>query len=146
MIVDASVILSAFFPDEAQEQAQALIGEHVIGTVELAAPTLLVYEVTNGVLQARRRERIDDGQAADILSSFEGLRISLQPVSWQEMLRLAVLFDRSAHDAAYLALAEARGQRLVTADIGMCNAVRDQVDWVWWIGDYGNGGGSDLLA
>jgi predicted nucleic acid-binding protein len=144
VIVDASVVLSAFFPDEAQEQAQALIGDHVIGKVELAAPTLLVYEVTNGVLQARRRGRIDEGQAADILSSFEGLRISLQPVRWQEMLPMAVRFGRSAYDAAYLALAEARGQRLVTADIRMCNAVRAQVDWVWWVGEYGNGVGRGL--
>ena len=30
MIVDASVILSAFFPDEGQAQAQALIRDHVM--------------------------------------------------------------------------------------------------------------------
>ena len=37
MIVDASVVLRAFFPDE--DQAQALIREHVIGQVALAAPS-----------------------------------------------------------------------------------------------------------
>ena len=47
MIVDASVILAAFFPDEAQARAQALIRDHVIGRRQLAAPTLLLYEVTN---------------------------------------------------------------------------------------------------
>ena len=40
MIVDASVILSAFFPDEDQAQAQALIREHVMGRVTLAAGRL----------------------------------------------------------------------------------------------------------
>ena len=136
MIVDASVILSAYFPDEAQDQAQALIRDHVIGHLQLAAPTLLLYEVTNAVLQARRRGRIDDEQADDILSSFEGLGIALKPASWQQMLPVAVRFDRSAYDAAYLALAEVAGQPLVTGDSGMYNAVREHLDWVQWIGDY----------
>lgn len=136
MIVDASVILSAFFPDEAQRQAQALIRDHVIGHVQLTAPTLLLYEVTNAVLQARRWGRINDEQADDILSSFEGLRITLEPVTWQQMLPLAVRFDRSAYDAAYLALAEVTEQRLITGDARMYNAVREHLDWVEWLGDY----------
>jgi predicted nucleic acid-binding protein len=60
MIVDASVILTAFFPDETgQPQAQALIRAHALGTTELIAPHLLTHEVTNAVLQAVRRQRID---------------------------------------------------------------------------------------
>jgi predicted nucleic acid-binding protein len=141
VIVDASVILSAFFRDEAQDQAQALIRDHVIGHLELAAPNLLLYEVTNAVLQARRRGRIDDEQAEDILSSFEGLRIALQPVTWQQMLPLAIRFDRSAYDAAYLALAESTDQPLITGDSRMYHAVRQHLHWVRWIGDYKN---SDL--
>ena len=86
MIVDASVILSAFFPDEDQAQAQALIREHVMGHLGLAAPTLLLYEVTNAVVQARRRECISDEHARNVLISFEGLGITLRPVNWQQML------------------------------------------------------------
>jgi predicted nucleic acid-binding protein len=136
MIVDASVILSAFFPDEEQRQAQALVRDHVMGQVEMAAPALLLYEVTNAVVQARRRGRISDEQAENILSSFEGLGIALQPVDWQQMLPLALRFDRSAYDAAYLAVAEATGQPLITADRRMYHAVHEHLDWVRWIGDY----------
>jgi predicted nucleic acid-binding protein len=134
VIVDASVILSAFFPDE--EQAQALIRDHVIGRVGLVAPSLLLYEVTNAVVQARRRERISDEQAEGILSSFEGLGIALGPVTWQQMLSLALRFDRSAYDAAYLALAQMTDQPLVTADSRLYHAVHPHLDWVQWIGDY----------
>lgn len=136
MIVDASVVLSAFFPDEDQDQAQALIRDHVIGHLQLMAPDLLLYEVTNAVLQARRRRRISDEQAEQILSSFEELGISLTPVSWKQMIPLALHFDRSAYDAAYLALAEATAQPLITGDSRLYNAVRGQLDWVKWIGDY----------
>jgi predicted nucleic acid-binding protein len=136
MIVDASVILSAFFPDDEQAQAQALIRDHVIGRVQLTAPDLLVYEVANAVIQARRQGRIRDEQVEGILSSFEGLSIALKPVTWQRLLPLATRFDRSACDAAYLALAEATGQPLVTGDRRMYNAVHEHLDWVQWMGDY----------
>jgi predicted nucleic acid-binding protein len=136
MIVDASVILSAFFPDEDQAQAQALVREHVIGRVELAAPTLLHYEVTNAVIQAQRRGRISSEQAGEVLTSFERLGIALKPVSWQQMLPLAIRFDRTAYDTAYLALAEMTGQPLITADRRLYNAVHKHLDWVQWLGDY----------
>jgi predicted nucleic acid-binding protein len=136
MIVDASVILSAFFPDEDQAQAQALIREHVMGRVELVAPTLLVYEVTNAVVQAQRRGRISDAQAENILTSFEGLGIALRPVTWQKMLPLAQRFERSAYDAAYLALAEIAERPLITGDRRLYNAVHERLDWVQWVGDY----------
>ncbi len=136
MIVDASVILSAFFPDEEQSQAQALIGDHVTGRVHLVAPSLLLYEVTNGVVQGTRRGRISNEQAEEILAALEGLAIALEPVSWQQILPLALHFDRSAYDAAYLALAQAAGQPLVTGDRRMYNAIHDHLDWVKWIGDY----------
>jgi predicted nucleic acid-binding protein len=136
MIVDASVILSAFFPDEDQAQAQTLIREHVMGRVALAAPTLLLYEVANAVVQAQRQGRIRDEEAESVLTSFEGLGIALMPVTWQQMLPLAVRFDRSAYDAAYLALAELTERRLITADRRLYNAVNEQLDWVEWLADY----------
>lgn len=135
MIVDASVVLRAFFPDEEQTQAQALIRDHISGRVQLVAPTLLLYELTNAVLQGKRRGRITDEEEEAILVAFEGLGIELEPVAWQQMLPLARQFDRSAYDAAYLALAEAREEFLITGDLRMYNAVRDTLDWVRWIGD-----------
>jgi predicted nucleic acid-binding protein len=136
MIVDANIILQAFFPDEVQPKAQALIRDHVSGRVQLAAPTLLVYEVANAVLQAVRRGRVTGEDAEAILVAVEGLGIETEPVSWQQMLPLARRFDRSAYDAAYLALAEARGEPLVTGDEKLYNAVRHDLDWVQWIGDF----------
>jgi predicted nucleic acid-binding protein len=136
VIVDASVILRAFFPDEEQERAQALIRDHVIGQVQLEAPDLLLCEVSNAVVQARRRGRLTDEQAEDILSSVEGLGITLRPVDWRQMVPIAMRFDRSAYDAAYLALAEADAQPLITGDARMYNAVREHLPHVRWIGDY----------
>ncbi len=136
MIVDASVLLSAFFPDEAQVQAQAVLRRHAEGRERLKAPTLIVYEVTNAVWQAERRGRISSAQADMILQAAAGLDVELLPLHWGESLPLARRFGRSAYDAAYLALAERQGELLITADERLYHAVHPKLKWVLWLGDY----------
>jgi len=97
---------------------------------------LLLYEVTNAAVQARRQERISDEEAQHILSAFEGLGIALRPVTWAQILPLALRFDRSAYDTAYLALAESTERPLITGDRQLYSAVHEQLDWVQWIGSY----------
>jgi predicted nucleic acid-binding protein len=102
----------------------------------LSAPNLLEYEVTNAVVQAHRRGRLDGEQVERILRSFALLEIALRPIGWAQILPFAQRFERSAYDAAYLALAESMGERLITGDLRMYNAVRHSLDWVLWVGDY----------
>ena len=136
MIVDASVLLQAFFPDETQPQAQLLLRQHAAGQVRLKAPALLTYEVSNAVWQAERRKRISEAQADEILQTASALQIELLQLEWGEMLPLARDFGRSAYDAAYLRLAERSGEPLITGDKRLYNAVHLRLDWVVWIGDY----------
>jgi predicted nucleic acid-binding protein len=136
MIVDASVLLCAFFPDETQAQAQALLRDHAAGRERLKAPTLVVYEVTNAVWQAERRGRISGTQADQILKAAAGLEIELLPLDWGESLPLARQFNRSAYDAAYLSLAQRLGERLITADERLYNAVHPKLEWVEWLGNH----------
>lgn len=136
MIVDASVILCAFFPDEAQVNAQALVRDHVARRVQLKAPSLLPYELGNALLKAERRDRISSEQSAQIIDALGGLNIEVFPLEWGEMLPLARRFQCSAYDAAYLLLAERLSEPLVTGDERLYNAVHSHLDWVQWIGDY----------
>ena len=106
MIVDASVLLHVFLPDEMQSQALAVVREHVDGRDHLKAPALLPYELGNAVLQAERRGRIQRDQAGRIIESFTNLDIEIVPQAWGGTLPLARQYDRSAYEAAYLALAQ----------------------------------------
>lgn len=134
MVIDASVILRGFFPDEAgQAEAQALIRAYAQQEVELVAPTLLPYEVTNAILQAVTRDRIDLETGREILTAFQALGIPTTEVPWHRALALAHAHDRSAYDGAYLALAEETGGELVTGDRRLHNAVKDHLPWVLWI-------------
>ncbi len=137
MIVDANVVLRAFFPDEAQASAQALVRDHVAGRVALKAPDLLPYELANAVWQAQRRGRISDTQAEAIVQAMQGLRIEILPLEWGEMLPLARRFDRSAYDAAYLVMAQKLGEPLITGDERLYRAVHPRLEWVLWVGEYG---------
>ena len=136
MIIDASVLLSAVFPDEAQAQAQAILHAHAAGRGRLKAPMLVVYEVSNAVWQAERRGRISSAQANEILQAVAELNIELLPLEWGEMLPLARQYKRSAYDAAYLTLAQRAGETLVTGDKRFYNAIKGKLDWVTWVGDY----------
>jgi predicted nucleic acid-binding protein len=134
VVIDASVILRGFFPDEAgQVEAQALIRAYAQQEVELVAPTLLPYEVTNAILQAVTRDRIDLETGREILTAFQALGIPTTEVPWHRALALAHAHDRSAYDGAYLALAEETGGELVTGDRRLHNAVKDHLPWVLWI-------------
>lgn len=136
MIIDASVLLSALFPDEAQQQAQCVIRDYTADRFTLFAPSLLTYEVTNAIWQGVRRQRIALTQAEEMLQTFDALGINLEPVSWFEMLHWAVKYNRSAYDASYLALAQRRGEQLITADLRLYNAVQNHLKWVIWLADY----------
>jgi predicted nucleic acid-binding protein len=136
MIVDASVLLNAFLPDETQPNAQALVRAHVAGRLQLKAPGLLPYELSNAVWQAERRGRLKRDQAERIIHSFASLDIEIIPQTWGEMLPLARQYDRSAYDAAYLTMAQHLGEPLITGDLRLYNAVHDSLDWILWIGDY----------
>ncbi len=136
MIVDASVLLAAFFPDESQPQAQALVRDHVAGRIRLIAPDLLHYELTNSVWVAERRSRIRTDQVEEILRTVEGLDIGLETVTWRTMLNLARQIGCSAYDAAYLGLAQVKTEPLVTGDLRLYTAAAEKFKFIQWIGDY----------
>ncbi len=136
MIVDANVILRAFFPDESQTQAQAVLRDHVARRIRLAAPALLPYELSNAVWQAERRGRITRTQADGVLQAIADLDLKIVQQSWGEMIPLARRFNRSAYDAAYLALAQETGEPLLTGDLRLFNAVHAHLEWVIWIEAY----------
>lgn len=137
MIVDASVLLRAFFPDEAQVKAQAVVRDHVVGRIQLRAPGLVIYELSNALRQAERRKRITAEKVEEIIEAMKGLQIEILPLELGEMLPLARRFDRSAYDAAYLTLAEKMDEELITGDERLYDAVREHLDWVVWIENYG---------
>jgi predicted nucleic acid-binding protein len=136
MVVDASVVLKWYLPDESWgERALRLLEMHVSGEVTLLAPTILPYEVLNALLVAERRGRADKQLTEESFEAFWELELALVDPFAFDILAMARAFRRSIYDAAYMALAGARKIDLLTDDKRLYHAAAHQLKWLRWIGD-----------
>lgn len=113
-VVDASVAAKWFRrpEEEYSEEAQSVLDEHVEGKLQLWAPSLLLIEVLN--IAARRWKWSREG-LTELVNEFLAFRLNLAeppPISVVDWASRGL----TAYDASYVALAEARGMRLITDD------------------------------
>jgi predicted nucleic acid-binding protein len=114
LVVDASVACKWFISEANSNDAEALLA----GGSALVAPDLIVPEVCNVACLKLRRREIALDQAAAMVEGLPDLLDELVP-SLQLVARAFAVASALAHpayDCFYLALAELRGARLVTAD------------------------------
>ena len=110
-VVDASAIAAVLFVEP--EGRDVL--ERVRGS-ELAAPTLLSYELANVCRTKIRRHPGSHTEFAESLRDYSRLRIAEHAVRVDEAVDLAVRLGITAYDAAYAWLARSLGVELVTLD------------------------------
>lgn len=137
-MLDASVALKWFLRDEQYgEIALGLLHRFVAGELQLLAPSLLTYEIINGLVIAQRRGRIAEDKFFAAITGFINLDITLLEIAslHKRLASICQSFNRSAYDASYIVLAEREGIPLVTADDGLYQSVRKKLPWVKWIGD-----------
>ena len=138
VVVDASVVLKWQLEDEeAVAQAIALRNDFLIhGRIDLAAPSLLVYEVTNGMLTATRQGRVSRDQAEEGLANLLASGVRLMAADPSKIFSLSLLWKISAYDGTYLATAEKLDSEVWTGDRAFYTACRKKGSRVRWIGDY----------
>jgi predicted nucleic acid-binding protein len=115
LLLDASVLLAAFDPDDANHApARALLedAEVTIATLDLAR-----YEVANVAVRARRAP----GSVAPLLSAIDrvgedGGIVTSDGALMARAVELAELHSLSVYDAAYAAAAIDSGRDLVSCD------------------------------
>jgi len=137
-VIDASVVLKWYLPDEKYgAKALALLTRYISEDLEIAAPSLLEFEVINGLVIAQRRGRIGEEKIIAAIEGFLNLGISLMDISglYSKVIHYCQAYSRSAYDASYLAVAEREAITLVTADEGLYNSVKKDLSWVKWLGD-----------
>jgi predicted nucleic acid-binding protein len=119
-VVDASVVVDWIAPDvDPARPAGALLTRLVADEAELLAPRLLMEEVSNALLTGIRRRRWS-GSAADqaqLLLQSLPVRLIDDPRDLDRAWDLARRYDaHPIYDMLYVALAERRRTRLITAD------------------------------
>ena len=123
-VIDASVTMPWFFPDEATPFTEGLLD--ALGAQPLWAPALWVLECTNVLQSAQRRRRIDAHRRAQIAGELGDLpvRVDHEPLDFIALDRLAATHGLSAYDAAYLDLALRRSLTLVSLDARLIAAAK----------------------
>ena len=137
LVIDASVALKWFLLDEKYgDRALDLLERFVRGELDLPAPSLMVYEVINGLVIAQRKGRIVEERVLSSISGFLNLGITFVDLAGLEarVLHFCRVYDRSAYDASYLAVAEQDSLALVTGDERLHNSTKGKAAWVKWIG------------
>ncbi len=110
LVVDCSVMVAAMFEEPARDQAIALMSGKV-----LFAPGLLVHEMVN-VAARKLRAGSPSATVRQALSDFGAQAIELRPTDPLAQFELALRYDLSGYDAAYLWLAAELKAPLATFD------------------------------
>ena len=133
-VVDTSMALAWGFPDESSPVADRFWREVESGA-GLYVPALWWFECANALLVARRRDRLDEGQAHRMSALLAALPVDTAPApSGDELVRLRVLAWKhglSAYDAAYLDLARTLTAGLATLDKRLVAAAAEEDLPVW---------------
>ena len=137
-VLDASVVLKWYLSDEDHGQAALeLLKRYLADDLEIIVPSLLEYELINGLIVAQKRGRLREEIITSAIEGFTKLGIMTVGVSGlhSRVVYFCRAFNRSAYDASYLALAEAERIPLITADETLYKAVKKDLEWVKWLGN-----------
>ena len=116
IVIDASVALSWVFEDEldglARESAERVTRETAV------VPAIFAAEITNALLSAARKKRIERADLESALRRMAQLPIKIDTAVLDLSLevRLAIKHRLTIYDALYLALACRHGLPLLTRD------------------------------
>lgn len=139
LVIDASVALKWFLQDEKYgDRAMGLLDRSIRGELDLVAPSLMVYEIINALVIAQRKGRIDEERVLASISGFIDLGITFVDVIGLEarVLHFCRVYDCTAYEASYLAVAEQGSLVLITGDERLYNGTKGKTAWVKWIGDF----------
>lgn len=139
-ILDSSVAAKWFLPPAGEtlvDESLAVLDQFTDGRLRLFVPDVFWTEVAGILWKAARAGRMSDASAEDaiICLSHAGIpSIETAPLL-RNALPIALHFDRTIHDAIYVAIAVTSGRPLVTADERLANALAAYFP-VRWLGGH----------
>ena len=128
LVLDASMALAWCFEDEGGDYALQVLDS--LRTEEAVVPTLWMLEVSNGLLVAERRDRIDSATVTKFTRLLLSLPVAVDPAergrAFGETRRLARAHGLTLYDAAYLELGVRMGVPLATLDGALAAAAETE--------------------
>lgn len=125
-IVDASLAMTWYLDDEVNRDYGLRVLAGLIAR-EVRVPALFVFELSNGLVMARRRNRIGDVSLQEVLNKLSLWNFTIDPATQETASRLATLafaHNLTCYDAAYLDLGIRTGFPIATLDKALIEAMR----------------------
>lgn len=125
-VVDCSFIAKLILSDEATAATTAIAP--IVFATRAAAPSLLRFEIANVLKSNIRKKRILPTDVDALYGLFEAMPIDVPDGEPHAVIRrtvdLAIKYDLTGYDAAYLELAQRLGATLVSLDFELVAAAR----------------------
>jgi len=117
--IDASFLIKLFLPEESSDKVHALWSSWIERSIEVIAPTLIMFESASVIRNKLHRKLLNKTDAAEIINSMKRMDVTLVYTdellesAWEigQNLELPVLYD-----CFYLALVQLLNIPLWTAD------------------------------
>ena len=126
LVVDASITLDWCFASEQTSYANAVL-DHVIAQGALV-PSLWPAEVANGLVTARRRQRLTALEIPKVLAMLQALPIRVVAHDWrgnvESLVAIGDRYQLTAYDACYLVTALRAGCPIATHDEALIAAAQ----------------------
>jgi predicted nucleic acid-binding protein len=116
-VADSSFVLSLLLPDEqtlpkANKSLKVLLNPKN----KILCPSLLEYEVGNGIRSAYLSKRILEQSISKLIDNFHSLPLRIVKVDLRKTLEVSVKSGISVYDATYVYLAMTQKAKLLTLD------------------------------
>jgi predicted nucleic acid-binding protein len=126
--IDASFLLKLFLPEERSDKAHEIWSSWIENSVEVVAPTLIMFEAASVIRNKLHRKLLNETDASEIIERMKRIDMTLVytdellETAWEigSNLKVSVLYD-----CFYLALAQLLNAPLWTADAKLYQAARD---------------------
>src|SRR5438128_9282443 len=131
-VLDGSVALKWVLPEADSGKAIRLRDEYTSGIHQLLAPDIFPPEIANALASAERQKRIRAGESAIFLNDILSAAPALHPTTplLIRAMEVAIASKQAVYDCIYLALAEAEGCELVTADDQFARGLRTSYPFI----------------
>lgn len=116
LVLDASVVLKWFLPEEESPQAQKLRQAHLKGETFIYAPSLLIFEVANALVTKKKLTESEVEKALSIFFFTDLNFIEFSQILTNRTARTARKYELSIYDASYITLAQVLSSKFITAD------------------------------
>ncbi len=116
VIVDASVVTRWYIPEEWSDAAIKVRQDYEKGLIELVAPYLLFYEVSNSLRHSPDLNANDVSDSMTLLINTQLDTRLLTKEDIEKTVTLAFQFNITMYDAVYVALSQSLGVNFLTGD------------------------------